>query len=124
MMEAEKLIKALDSVTWYNGLAEIIVHWKDEDYFERYEDYSLSWKWEVFHSYDQETQNQLQVIWMICVELFGECGTSPRTGWIELKNKEDFYQFIDDITETYQEVYEKNEERHTEENLPDHPEER
>lgn len=98
----ERLINALDSVTWYNGLAEIIVKWKDEHYFDSCS-YSLSWNWNTFERYDPETRYQLQVIWMICVELFGDCGTSPRNGWIEPENKDDFYKFIDDITETYRE---------------------
>ena len=98
---SEELIMALNSVTWYNGLAEIIVHWKDENYFNTDYDY-LSWKWHTFKSYDMETQNQLQVIWIICVELFGNCGTSPRSGWIE--DKAGFYRFVDDITKTYREA--------------------
>ena len=108
--DAERLIMALNSVTWYNGLAEIIVHWKDEDYFEKHGDYSMSWNWETFESYDEWVQNQLQVIWIICVELFGDYGTSPRTGWIELENKDDFYQFIDDITEIYRDAREDTDE--------------
>lgn len=99
---AEKLINALDSVTWYNGLAEIIVKWKDEHYFDASAS-GLSWNWNTFESYDLETRSQLQVIWMICVELFGDCGTSPRSGWIEPENKDDFYKFIDGITEIYRE---------------------
>lgn len=98
----EKLINALDSITWYNGLAGIIVKWKDEHYFDT-NAYGLSWNWITFENYDLETRKQLQVIWMICVELFGEYGTSPRSGWIEPENKDDFYKFIDDITETYRE---------------------
>ena len=101
-MRLEKLINALDSITWYNGLAEIIVEWKDEHYFDA-RTYGLNWNWDTFESYDQETRSQLQVIWMICVELFGNYGTSPRSGWIEPENKDDFYKFIDDITETYRE---------------------
>lgn len=98
----ERLINALDSITLYNGLAEIIVKWKDEHYFDEIA-YGLSWNWNTFESYNPETRSQLQIIWMICVELFGEYGTSPRSGWIEPENKDDFYKFIDDITETYRE---------------------
>ena len=98
----EKLIDALDSVTWYNGLAEIIVEWKNEYYFNTSAN-CLSWNWNTFESYDLETRYQIQAIWMICVELFGDYGTSPRSGWIELENKDNFYKFIDDITETYRE---------------------
>jgi hypothetical protein len=105
MMKAvttEALISALDSVTWYNGLAEIIVKWKDEGYLDN-NGYSLCWNWDTFNSYDKSTRDQLEVIWMICVELFGNCGTSPRSGWIELENKDNFYQFVDDITKIYRE---------------------
>ena len=97
----EKLLDALDSVTWYNGLAEIICEWKKDGYFNQYEDYSLSWKDETFDSYDLDTRSQLQIIWMICVCLFGDYGTSPRWGWVELENKEAFHDFIDEITKTY-----------------------
>ena len=98
-----ELIDALDSVTWYNGLAEIIQEWKKDEYFDNYEGYSLSWNWETFHKYDKETQAQLQIIWMMCVCMFGEYGTSPRSGWVLTENREAFHQFIDDITETYRE---------------------
>ena len=96
----DRLIEALDSVTWYNGLAEHIVEWKEDGYFKNSGD-SLFWDWDKFDRLSAEAQNQLQIIWMICVELFGECGTSPRTGWILAENKESFFQFIDDITKTY-----------------------
>lgn len=99
--EQDRLINALDSVTWYNGLAEIIVKWKDESYFKVYGNTSMSLDWDIYDSYDIESKSQLQVIWMICVELFGDCGTSPRTGWIYIDNKGAFHRFIDDITETY-----------------------
>ena len=102
MNNAEKLLDALDSVTWYNGLAEIIVEWKKNDYFKNF-DYAFSWDWNKFEGYDKETQSQLEVIWIICVELFGECGTSPRSGWILKENREKFNKFIDDITATYRE---------------------
>ena len=103
----DKLLDSLDSVTWYNGLASEILKWKEDGYLKQYEDFSLSWKWEDFISHDIETRSQLQVFWMICVELFGECGTSPRTGWILLENKEAFHKFIDEITQSYREWKER-----------------
>ena len=101
----EKLIDALDSVVWYNGLGDILVKWKDNDYFDNYEDYSLSWNMETYDSYDEDTKAQLQVIWMMCVCMFGEYGTSPRWGWVLVENKEAFHKFIDDITETFRECH-------------------
>lgn len=103
-LSAENIIDALDSVTWYNGLAEEIAHWKEPGYFdERYG--HLSWRWMQFSKFPLDVKNQLEVIWMICVELFGECGTSPRSGWIE--QKEPFYQFVDAITKTHREYCER-----------------
>ena len=96
------LIDALDSVTWYNGLAEFILKWKDEKYL-KHDDYIISWDWDKYDAIETKAREQLQVLWMICVELFGDCGTSPRTGWIYEKNKGKFYKFIDDITKTYRE---------------------
>ena len=103
----DNLLDALDSVTWYNGLAEEILKWKEDGYLDQFEDYSLSWSLSKYLGYDTETRSQLQVFWMICVELFGECGTSPRFGWILLENKEAFHKFIDDITKNYREWKER-----------------
>ena len=98
-MTVENMVYALDSVTWYNGLAEYVAKWKTDcprvnGAIVRDETYCCG---EV----DSPVYDQLQVIWMICVELFGNCGTSPRTGWIE--DEEGFCKFIDDITNTQQE---------------------
>lgn len=87
-MSAEKIIDALDAVTWYNGLAKEIIEWKklpkDDD---------------VIACPDIK-DSQLQVIWMICCILFGDYGTSPRTGWIYTENVGEFHKFIDAITFT------------------------
>ena len=106
-LHKEDLIDALDSVTWYNGLAEEIVHWKDPGYFDE-SMHSLGWIWDRFNDFPLEARAQLEIIWMICVVLFGDYGTSPRSGWIE--NIEAFYEFVDEITKTYREVekYDRN----------------
>lgn len=113
-MTVEDLTDALDSVTWYNGLAEEILKWKNMDNYDdktpyntKYPDNWLSPKIEFFYSWPAEAKEQLQVIWMICVMLFGEYGTSPRYGWIE--NKDEFFDFIDKITITYREDVFENE---------------
>ncbi len=46
---------------------------------------------------NSEVENQLQVIWMIAVSLFGNYGTSPRSGWIESNRYKDFCEWIDKI---------------------------
>jgi hypothetical protein len=99
-----ELLKALDCVTWYNCYAEDILKWKEEGYLEN-DGYILSWDWDKFDQLPKEEQIALQIIWMICVSLFGDYGTSPRSGWILMENKEAFFKFIDDITTTYREPY-------------------
>lgn len=100
-MTTEALITALDAVTHYNGLDEFIVKWKEPGYLND-DGYSLTPNYYKLHL-DERSIGQLEIFWMICVMLFGDYGTSPRSGWIESEKKEDFYEFIDTITETYRE---------------------
>ena len=74
----ESLIYALNAVTSYNGLAGIIEQWLEPGYFKD-NGGGLSWDWEKYRSYVSSDRDQIQVIWMICVMLFGNYGTSPRT---------------------------------------------
>ena len=110
-MTAEMIINALDSVTWYNGLAEVVLAWKDL----KLEHGSVSCPDNYGYKIpgllsvgDKEYLAQLQVIWMICVVLFGNYGTSPRYGWIEEKSLKEFHAFIDSITETQREADDEN----------------
>lgn len=86
------LLEALQSVVWYNGLSKELESWKDieprdgwisEVYYDKYKD-------------SPEECAQLQVFWMILSEMFGDCGTSPRFGWIE--DIDSFKTFIDLLT--------------------------
>lgn len=106
-MTSESLITALDAVTWYNGLAEEIVKWKNPDNYSSlnpigipYQDGMLVPKIEFRFGWPEDCKEQLEVFWMICVLLFGNYGSSPRVGWIE--KKDEFFKFIDNITSTYQ----------------------
>lgn len=107
-MTMEDLLDALDGVTWYNCLAEEIIKWKNPDNYNRtspdgliyYPDGWLSPKKEFWSSWPEHCRDQMEVLWMICVQLFGDYGTSPRYGWIE--KKDEFFKFIDSITKTYQ----------------------
>lgn len=90
-------IDALDSIVWYNDLGEIVLSWKYKkpdmtgyitpDYRDK--------------GYDIETVTSLEFIWMIAVLMYGDYGTSPRSGWI--KDCPDFQSFIYSITRTYRE---------------------
>ncbi len=93
-VNTENLISALDSVTWYNGLAEYVTKWKTD--CPRVEGTLVPEESYCCGEIDSVIYDQLQVIWMICVELFGDYGTSPRLGWIE--DVDGFCEFIDDIT--------------------------
>lgn len=93
----KKMIAALDSVIWYNGLAETVFSWRElQPENPKYSLISCPIRW--FEA-DTWWGAQLQVIWMIAVDLFGDCGTSPRFGWIE--KTEEFRQWLLDITEIW-----------------------
>ena len=60
-----------------------------------------------FKEQDEQTNNKAHscfdlydrhsVIWQMLVEMFGSCGTSPRTGWIEERQEcADFLQMVVD----------------------------
>lgn len=92
------LLDALDGVTWYNCLAEEVFSWACLPTEADYKIITLPKNVNPMNPYGP----QLEVIWMIAVILFGEYGTSPRTGWIE--NVEGFREFCCDITLTWQEA--------------------
>ena len=110
-MTAEMIIDALDSVTWYNGLAEVVLTWKDLKPEHRHVSCPDNYGYKIsglLSVGEKEYLAQLQVIWMICVVLFGDYGTSPRYGWIEEKSLKDFHAFIDSITKTQKEADDEN----------------
>lgn len=100
---------ALDSVTWYNGLAEYVLRWKQDALAwkqdelavseSKYERFSVDCTTYGVEEPDDRVLYQLQVLWMIAVDKFGDYGISPRTGWIE--NISLFVLWCDEITQTY-----------------------
>lgn len=96
-MNIETLIDALDSVTWYNGLAATIRGWTELEPSKQTGCIlcpECCWK-----------DEQLQVFWMIAVFMFGNYGTSPRSGWIE--DVEGFREFCRIVTFTLGEELEQ-----------------
>ena len=93
MTDYEKIVDGLDSVTWYNCLAEYVYRWTLPGH--------LSYRYELESDYDQRIKDQLEVIWIIAVSMFGDYGTSPRTGWID--DYDGFCKFCNEITKTWQE---------------------
>lgn len=98
-MASEAFIDALDGVVWYNGLGEHVLKWKTYD--QNSTEFIYPYRMYIHKEIDRSDYDQLLVIWMICVLLFGDYGTSPRTGWIN--DWDGFYEFIDKITATYRE---------------------
>lgn len=92
----DKILEGLDSVTFYNGLAEEVARWKDLEP----NDYNSISAPDNIVIPKTEDDYQLQVIWILLVELFGDYGTSPRSGWLYTANREEINKFIDKITYT------------------------
>lgn len=99
-MTVDSLIHALDSVVWYNGYGDIVSGWGDLRPKDGHGEYLTPP--DNYGAQSKDEADQLQVIWMIAVMLFGNYGTSPRYGWIE--DIDGFRQFILDITSTDREA--------------------
>ena len=92
----DKILEGLDSVTFYNGLAEEVARWKELEP----NDYNSISAPDNIVIPKTPDDYQLQVIWIILVELFGDCGTSPRSGWLYTDKRKEINEFIDKITHT------------------------
>lgn len=96
MSKADKLIDILDGITWYNGIFDPLFEVKNmltgTKEFEN--NNMLRPKGEQFED------EQFEIFWMMLVLLFGDYGTSPRSGWLEIENKDEIIEFIDSITRT------------------------
>lgn len=78
--EENELIVALRTALRYNGLNERVKEWAElgpNKY--RVITFINQYDWKNM----DEGEGQLQLVWMMCVLLFGDYGTSPRFGWIE-----------------------------------------
>ena len=103
----EKMLDALKSVFWYEGLLTEdnsgnysttcwLVKFIDDlekNANTKYQNMYTVEDLEAFNKnndFDEDEFDQCErhtVIWQMLVEMFGDCGTSPRFGWIE-KRKE------------------------------------
>lgn len=111
----EKMIDALHAIFWYEGLLNEVYDSNPTEYADncwllkfikdlrendktKYEDWYTTDDLEsmqVFDDIQLDWEERHCVIWQMLVEMFGSCGTSPRTGWIE-KRKEcaDFLEMV------------------------------
>lgn len=101
MINVEKLREVLDSVVWYNGYWEIVKEWIEAlanpkgKYIYRPDEY--------------DGDGGLEVLWMMCVLMFGNYGTSPRSGWVENTEQcREFLIWITKNTKEYEEYCEEN----------------
>ena len=103
-----KLLNALHSWFWYNGLLDSV----DENclilklisILRETEDEILTFHYlkEKYNIDISSTNEELNVLWILLVEMFGNCGTSPRTGWIEKRKAcADFLEAIVEIEELH-----------------------
>ena len=89
-LEAQQFIDALDTIVFTYGLESRLYDWKKRAKFRVID--------EPFVLRGEDFSSGLEFIWVVCVELFGDWGTTPRAGWIE--DIDGFCEFIDAITST------------------------
>lgn len=91
MNEAD-LIDVLDCIVYYNGLDKPLLEIKK---------IILKTPKNILKPEDEIFKDeQFEIFWMMLVLQFGDYGTSPRSGWLEIKNKDKIIKFIDDITKS------------------------
>lgn len=102
-MNYEQLIDVLDSITWYNGIYEPLLRLKKDLLDSNDNGIYMKWNDKLEPKYEYFSDNQFEIFWMMLVLMFGDYGTSPRSGWLCLDKKEKIIEFIDKITKTSQE---------------------
>ena len=114
---AKMMLSALNSVFWYESLLDkqdnntysedcwLIMFIKDlREAKTEYDNYYTTTDLKKFNEQFKEQTNEGNtldlynrhtVIWQMLVEMFGNCGTSPRTGWITKRQEcADFLQMV------------------------------
>ena len=92
--EESEFIYALRTALRYNGLNERVKEWIELEPNEyKLITFTNQYDWKNM----DDGEAQLQLVWMICVLLFGDYGTSPRFGWIE--DVKGFKEFCEKLAE-------------------------
>lgn len=99
-MKLEDLIDALDGITWYNGIYVPLSDLREDLINKRTNDNYLLTNKNLKYKHKSFDDDQFQVFWMMLVLLYGDYGTSPRSGWLKMENKEKIIEFINKITIT------------------------
>ena len=106
MIDRDKIFDSLCLIVRYNGLTNFLNYLMVEmsgDNISKlsvenvkifyYEMNPHEDEW-IYSTYDY---GQLEIIWMFLVLMYGEYGTSPRSGWIDEDNFDELREFIDEI---------------------------
>ena len=93
-MNYEELINAIANIVWYNdyeddlkSISDYIKHYNREEY------YSFAYPKKILETY--KVDEFPNIIWALMVLMFGDYGTSPRFGWIDIENKDKALAFLD-----------------------------
>ena len=100
----KNIIDVLDSIVWYNGIGDILLKLKEDIINSEGETYSKL-KDDLKYKHDEFSNNQFEIFWMMLVLMYGDYGTSPRSGWLNMENKNEIISFIDQITKTTKEDF-------------------
>ena len=92
--------QALCSIFWYEGLIDK-EYSSDSLVIQMIKDLRAS---SNFYTMDDvpkefEIRDRHTIIWQMLVEMFGSCGTSPRTGWIE--DTQECANFLERVIHSY-----------------------
>ncbi len=87
----------LDVAVWHSDLSEYVQRWKRTSH--ALDDKDCLYAKDAFRDVDKEHHPQLEMLWMIAVEKFGDFSGSPKFGWIDDLDK--FELWCDEITHTY-----------------------
>lgn len=99
MPTLEELMDALDSLVWYNCAYERIAEVKR--YIEQFNESGVIKFPAAILSYSEGDDYTPHAIWFLMVCMFGDYGTSPRSGWIEPENKDKAIAFLNAVLSTY-----------------------
>jgi hypothetical protein len=88
--------ESLNDIVWYNGLYEFLQPLREK--IINCNEWTYSPIFEPWYEDFLKESDQVQFLWMLLVLQYGDYGTSPRTGWVEMKNKEHIIKFIEDLS--------------------------
>ncbi len=74
-------------------------------YYDRDEYYSFAYPKKILKEY--KVDEFPNIVWALMVIMFGDYGTSPRFGWIDVENKEKALVFLNSINKKYDQNYEE-----------------